>query len=235
MITCGVCKTENDEFAITCRSCKSYIQNRIPNLDFFDTVWKVIESPRRAFHDITLAEHKNYSVLLFALFGIGLCLTGFWYFRLGSRFESILDLLGKAIAIGVVLGFVSAALFSVLLGLTTRIMGGRWAVRNSLGILAYSTTPVSLSLVFILPIELLSFGMYMFTSNPDPYTLKPEIYIALVSFDCAMAFWAFVLSVIGTSVSKQLSLPKSFVAMLFTAGVSLGILYFVTRDLIRYV
>jgi Yip1 domain len=235
MIICGVCKTENDEFAITCRNCKSYIQNRIPNLDFFDTAWKAIESPRRAFHDITLAEHKNYSLLLFALFGIGLSLTGFWYFKLGSRFESILNLLGEAIAIGVVLGFVSAALFSVLLSLTIRMMGGKWAIRNSLGILAYATTPVSLSLVFILPVELLSFGMYLFTSNPDPFTLKPGIYIALISFDCAMALWAFVLSVVGTSVSKQLSVVKSLVAMVVTAGVSLGILFLVTRHLIRYV
>jgi hypothetical protein len=235
MITCGVCKTENDEFAITCRNCKSYIQNRIPNLDFFDTVWKVIESPREAFHDITLAEHKNYSLLLFALFGIGLALTGFWYFKLGSRFESILDLMAEAIAIGIVLGFVSAALFSVLFSLTIKMMGGKWGVRNSLGILAYATTPVSLSLAFILPVELLSFGMYLFTSNPDPYTLKPGIYVALISFDCAMALWAFVLSVVGASVSKQLSVVKSLVVILITSGMTFSILYLLARNLVRYV
>jgi hypothetical protein len=235
MITCGVCRTQNDEFATTCRNCKSYIQNRIPNLDFFDTVWKIIESPRLAFHNITLAEHKNYSLLLFSLFGIGLSLTGFWYFKLGSRFESLLDLLGKAIAIGVGLGFVSAALFTFLFSLTVRIMGGKWELRNSLGVLAYSTAPVSLSLALILPIELLSFGMYLFTSNPDPYTLKPDIYIALMSFDCAVALWAFGLAVVGASVSKQLSLLKSFAAVLFAAGISLSILFWAARDLIRYV
>jgi hypothetical protein len=235
MVTCGVCKTENDEFAIVCRNCKSYIQNRIPNLDFFATVWKVIESPRRAFHDITLAEHKNYSLLLFALFGIGLSYTGFWYFQLGSRFDSLLDLLAKATAIGVVLGFVCAVLFTSLFDLVVRILGGKGALRNSLGILAYATTPVSLTLAMILPIELLSFGMYLFTSNPNPYLIKPGLYVALLFSDSAMALWAFGLSVIGASVSKQLSLTKSFVAALVTTVLSLGILFLAAQGLIRYI
>lgn len=235
MIPCKVCNTENDEFAIVCHNCKSYVQNRIPNLDFFETIWRVIESPRRAFHDITLAEHKNYSLLLFSLFGIGLSYTAFWYFELGSRFESLLDLLAKATSIGVVLGLVSAALFTLVFDIIVRLMGGKGAIRNSLGVLAYSTTPVSLSLVLLLPIELLTFGMYLFTSNPNPYTIKPGLYVALISFDSAVALWAFSLSVLGTIVSKQISLAKSFIAMVLTTLISLGILFLAAKDLIRYV
>jgi hypothetical protein len=235
MITCGVCKTENDEFAIVCRNCKSYIQNRIPNLDFFETVWQIIESPRRAFHHITLAEHKNYSILLFALFGVGLSFTAFWYFELGSRFESILSLLGEAISIGVALGFLCAFLFTFLFDVIARMLGGKGSVRNSLGILAYATTPISLSLVLVLPVELLTFGMYLFTSNPNPYTIKPGIYVTLISFDSAMALWAFGLSIVGASVGKQLPIVKSFVAVLLTTAISLGILFLAAKDLIRYV
>jgi hypothetical protein len=235
MVTCGVCKTENDEFAIVCRNCKGYIQNRIANLDFFATVWKIIESPHHAFHDITLAEHKNYSLLLFALFGIGLSYTGFWYFHLGSRFESLLDLLTKATAIGVVLGLVCAMLFAFLFDLVVRILGGKSALRNSLGILAYATIPISLTIVLILPIELLSFGMYLFTSNPNPYLIKPGLYVALIFFDSVMSLWAFGLAVIGASVSKQLSLAKSFVAALVATVLSLGILFLAAKDLIRYI
>ncbi len=235
MIRCKVCNAENDQFAIVCQKCKSYIQNRIPNLDFFETIWRVIESPRRAFHDITLAEHKNYSLLLFSLFGVGLSLTAFWYFQLGSRFESLLDLLTKATTIGVALGLVCAALFTVVFDLVVRIMGGKGAIRNSLGMLAYSTTPVSLSLVLILPVELISFGMYLFTSNPNPYTIKPGLYVALISFDSAMALWAFGLTVVGTAVSKQISFAKSFISVVMTTAISFSILFLAAKDLIRYV
>lgn len=235
MIHCRVCNTQNDEFAIVCQNCKSYIQNRIPNLDFFETVWKVIESPRRAFHDITLAEHKNYALLLFSLFGVGISLTAFWYFQLGSRFESLLDLLVKATTIGVVLGLVCAALFTIVFDLVVRVVGGKRSLRNSLGILAYSTTPVSLSLALVLPIELLSFGMYLFTSNPNPYTIKPGLYIALISFDSIMALWVFCLAILGTSVGKQISLLKSLVSVFVATVISLGILFLAAKGLIRYV
>lgn len=234
MVICPVCKTQNDEYAIVCHSCKSYIQNRIANLDFFDTVWKVIESPRKAFHDITLAEHKNYSLLLFSLFGVALSFTGFWYFRLGSRFESLLDLLAGATGIGVIVGLLSAILFTALFEIVVRLLGGKGSVRNSLGILAYATTPVSLSLVLILPIELLTFGMYLFTRNPDPYTFKPALYVTLIGTDCAVGLWAFVLGILGAAVSKQISLVRSIVSVAAAASLSIGVLFLTAKYVLQY-
>jgi hypothetical protein len=235
MITCTSCHAENDEFAIVCKSCKSYIQNRIPNLDFFDTVWKVIESPRKAFHDVTLAEHKNYSLLLFSLFGIALSFTGFWLFALGARFESLLALLAEAASIGVALGFVCAILFTFFYEVTMRFVGGKGTARSSLGILAYATTPVVLSLVLILPVKLLTFGMFLFTSNPNPYTIKPELYVTLIAVDCLMGLWSLILAVIGSTVGKQLSVGRSFVSVFASTAVSLGVLFLIARELIRYV
>ena len=233
MITCSVCKTQNDEYAITCGNCKSYIQNRIPNLDFFETVWKVIESPKKAFHDITLAEHKNYSLLLFALFGVALSFTGFWYFRLGTRFDSLLDLLGKAAGIGIIVGFASAVLFTLFFEMMIKLFGGKGTVRNSLGLLAYATTPVALSLVMILPIELLTFGMFLFTSNPDPSTIKPGMYVTLIAFDALMALWAVMLGIMGASVGKQVSYGKAVISVVVSTAGSLGVLFMVARYLVR--
>ncbi len=235
MITCSICKTENDEYAIICSNCKSYVQNRIPNLDFFETIWKVIESPRKAFHDITLAEHKNYSLLLFALFGVALSFSGFWYFRLGSRFDSLLDLLGKATGIGIIVGFICAFLFTLLFEMMMRIFGGKGTTRNSLGVLAYATTPVSLSLMMILPIELLTFGMYLFTSNPDPYMIKPGMYVTLIGFDGIMALWALALGVLAATVSKQISYGKAIVAVAVAVAGSLGVLFLAAKYLVQFV
>ncbi len=235
MITCSVCKTQNDEYAVTCVSCRSFIQNRIPNLDFFDTVWKVIETPRKAFHDITLAEHKNYSFVLFSLFGIALSMTGFWYFRLGLRFDSLLDLLAKAAGVGVVLGIVCAGVFTGVFELLVRIFGGKGNIRSSLGVLAYATTPVSLSLVLILPVELLTFGMYLFTWNPNPYTIKPGLFVTLIAVDGLIGLWAFVLGVVGAAVGKQMTAMKSFVAIAGTVGGCLGGLFLAAKYLLQFV
>ena len=90
MINCSVCQTENDEFSIVCKKCGGFLQNRVPNLDLFDVLWKIIESPRSAFRTIMLSEHKNYAVFLYSLIGIAITFAGFWQFKLGNRIENIL-------------------------------------------------------------------------------------------------------------------------------------------------
>ncbi len=235
MIVCKVCNTENDEFATVCRACKSFIQNRITNLDFFETVWKVIETPRKAFHDITLAEHKNYSLLLFSFFGVALALTGFWHFRLGSRFESLLDLLAEATLAGLGLGLVASILFTLVFHALAAVFGGKGTLKDSLATLAYATTPVSITLFLVLPVELLTFGMYLFTSNPDPYSIKPASFVVLVAFDAAMGLWSFVLFVVGGTVSKQISGLKSLVSAFVTSVVCLGALFLLAKSLLRFV
>lgn len=209
MIRCPVCSHENDDFAITCTQCKGFLQNRVPNLNFFETVWGILESPRKTFRTIALAEHKNYSLVLFSLFGISLSFTLIWYLKLGERFTTLLDLIITALLIGPGVGLAACALILLPFVLFVRLMGGKATVRTSLGMLAYSLTPIVLSLFFVLPIELLTFGMYLFTSNPHPYVLKPVSYVVLVGFDAVVVVWSMVLMVVGGVVTHGLSLVKS--------------------------
>ena len=46
MISCSVCAHPNDDLDTVCVQCGSFIQDRIPNLDFFSTMWQVVESPK---------------------------------------------------------------------------------------------------------------------------------------------------------------------------------------------
>ena len=222
MIQCTVCLTENDEFATTCVSCKAFLQNRIPNLDLFDIGWKVIESPRTAFRSIALAEHKNYALFLFTLFGISLSFTLFWLFRLGTRFASLMDLIPAAVGVGIVLGLVAAVVIAGIYHGLVKLLGGAAGFRTSLGMLGYSTTPLALSLFLVLPIELLTFGMYLFTSNPHPYSIKPVSYVLLLGFDGAVSIWSIALAVVGTKVGHRIGLMKSIVAVLGSLLLFLG-------------
>ncbi|HCA79481.1 MAG TPA: hypothetical protein DEP53_07065 [Bacteroidetes bacterium] len=225
MIQCPVCRVENDDFAITCSQCKGFIQDRVPNLNLFETGWTVLESPHKAFRTITLAEHKNYVLFLFTLFGISLSFTGFWLFRLGRYFENLLDLIGSALGAGIVLGLASAAILTLAYHGMAKLFGGKSGFRSSLGLLGYSLTPIALTLFVILPIELLTFGMYMFTGNPHPYTIKPVSYVILVGFDSVIAVWSVVLAVLGTRVGHQMSIGKSILVVLGTMALFGGALY----------
>jgi hypothetical protein len=154
------------------------------------------------------------------LSGIAVTFAGFWHFKLGDRFENILVLIFIAILIGIPLGIVLCPIASSLHCGISKILGNKASFRTSLGITSYSLTPIVLSFLLVLPLELLTFGMYFFTFNPPPITIKPILYMLLIGLDFALAVWAWVLLIIGTNVGNQISLWKSIV----TSSVVYGLL-----------
>jgi hypothetical protein len=164
------------------------------------------------------AEHKNYALFLYTLSGIAITFTGLWYFRLGERFDNILVLIFLGILIGIPFGIVLCPIASSLHWGLSKMLGARTSFRTSLGIISYSLMPIIITLVFVLPIELLTFGMYFFTFNPPPITIKPVLYILLVGLDIALAVWAWILLIIGTNVGNQISLLKSTLISSFVYG-----------------
>ena len=231
MINCPVCLAENSDFATVCLKCKAFLQDRIPNLNLFETAWKVIESPRAAFHKIVLSEHKNFSLFLFSFFGMSLSFTAFWFFKLGNRFYSLLDVIQWALISGVAAGLASAIFLTLVYHVAARAIGGKAKIRDSMGLLAYALLPIVISLFLVLPIELLTFGMYLFTSNPSPYSIKPLSFVLLAGFDALVGIWTLILAVVATRVGHRLSLVKSLVAVALTLVLFAGALFVGAREL----
>jgi hypothetical protein len=231
MINCPVCLAENSDFATVCLKCKAFLQDRIPNLNLFETAWKVIESPRAAFHQIVLSEHKNFSLFLFSFFGMSLSFTAFWFFKLGNRFYSLLDVIQWALISGVAAGLASAIFLTLVYHVAARAIGGKAKIRDSMGLLAYALLPIVISLFLVLPIELLTFGMYLFTSNPSPYSIKPLSFVLLAGFDALVGIWTLILAVVATRVGHRLSLVKSLVAVALTLVLFAGALFVGAREL----
>jgi hypothetical protein len=218
MIICSVCQTENDSYAAICKKCGGFLQNRVPNLDLFDTLWRIIENPRKAFRLIMIAEHKNYALFLYALCGISVAFSGFWYFRVGDRFENVMLLIFWGLIIGVPLGIGLCPILTSFHWLLSKLLGGKSTFRASMGITSYSLMPFIVSLLLLLPIELMTFGMYIFTFNPHPIIIKPVSYIVLIGLNTAMILWALVLLVIGTNVGNQISAWKSILVVFLVSG-----------------
>jgi len=235
MIKCPVCLAENSDFATVCLKCKAFLQDRIPNINLFETAWRVIESPAIAFRQIVLAEHKNFSLFLFAFFGISLSFTAFWFFKLGNRFFSLLDVIQWALISGVAVGLASAVFLTVSYHVAARVFGGRGGIRDSMGLLAYALVPIVISLFLVLPIELLTFGMYLFTSNPSPYSIKPLSFILLAGFDVLVSLWTLILSVVATRVGHGLSVGRSIVVVALTLVLFLGALIVAATELHLFV
>ena len=171
------------------------------------------------------AEHKNYALFLYTLSGIGIAFTGFWHFKLGNRFENILFLIFSATLIGIFIGIALCPIVSLLHWGLSKYFGGKASFRNSLGMTSYSLVPIVISLLFVLPIKLLTFGMYFFTFNPPPITIKPISYLLLLGLDSALAVWAWILLIIGTKLGNQISFWKSLcISSLVFGFIAVGLL-----------
>ncbi len=229
MIRCSVCGTDNDDLALLCRSCKSYLQTKVDTLDLFGTIWMLIEAPGRAMKRIVLARYKNYAYFLTALFGISLVYTVMWYRNLGKVFSDLFILLVGGLIAGPLVGIVCGLLCSLVLTAFARWLGGKATVRNTFAVVAYSTVPIVFSLVFILPVEIAVFGQSFFDNNPSPLVLKPVEYVILIGMDFMATVWSWVLLVEGIVVANGFTRVKSVLAgvvLLVLAGLSAAGLHY---------
>ncbi len=218
MILCPVCKQSNDNFSIKCVSCGSFIQERVPNLDLFAMIWQIIESPSAAFKKIIIAEHKNF-VLFFSLFlGISAAFTLIGIKRSGNSFDNLFPLLLFGTAVGIV---ISIPLFYCLAGMfhaAVKLLRHEAEFKVTYGVIGWSLVPIMLSVVFVLPFELSTLGLLLFSTNPSAYEAKPIVSIVLVGLDGLLAGWSIILATVGISIAYRFRIIISLIIVLLVIG-----------------
>ncbi|MBI2430238.1 MAG: YIP1 family protein [Ignavibacteriales bacterium] len=228
MIVCPVCAHNNDDFAIKCSSCGSYVQDRIPTLDFFAMLWMMIESPKAAFKKIILAEHKNYVLFLGMFLGIASAFALIWANKSGNNFDNLFPVL----LFGTFLGFVIClplfyGLVCLIFGIV-KIIGGKGNFRETYGVIGWSLVPIMFSVIFILPLELATLGLLTFATNPSAYEVKPVVTVVLLGLDGLLILWSIVLAGIGLSMAHRVQYLISFLIAAIAAcavGYSSFLLY----------
>ncbi|MCU0452129.1 MAG: YIP1 family protein [Bacteroidetes bacterium] len=218
-MTCTVCGAENPSTATVCHTCKAFLQNRVPTLDLFSTAWRTMTVPSQAFHEIAIAEHKNYAVSLFAAAGIPVVgLTVAWVQAgdvVGGLFETTGAVFGAGLVVGALLGLLTALVHT----LSSVIVRGDVSYRRSLGVTAYALVPsVAVGLVLI-PIALLTFGEHWYVGNPPPSTINAASFWTIVVLHALAALWSFGLLVIGGRVALRIVPWRA----LIVASASVGI------------
>lgn len=229
---CPLCGTENNRLAIRCVKCHSYLQSRIPNIDLFPILWKLLEKPRTAFKEIALAEHKNYSFLLFCIVGMYITSIVFSLIKVGEYYENLLEILTWILVVGSLSGISLSILLPLHHMLFGKLFGFKVSFRNALGLLAYALTPFVYAFLFLFPIKLLAFGLYCFTSNPHPAILNSTLYYALLILELLTNIWVLVLVLLGTSVTYQVSLIRSIFVNFLTFILGFGIVYYCVKEFV---
>ncbi len=208
-VVCKNCSAENSIYTHTCTSCKYFIRDRVSNIDIWETIGSLIESPSAAFKKIILSEHKNFIVFLSILFALRiLILSRFVSLILSESARSTTPLI---ISYLIVLSSVTVlfVLISAFISFILNKKDYKVRFRDIYSLNIYSTVPNLFAVVILFPIELIVFGDYLFSNNPNPFQVKATIAYLLFSVELGMILWSIVLNYkanYALTANKSLSL-----------------------------
>ena len=190
---CKKCGHINSAYKNICAECKSYLRERIVNIDLWNTIQLIIEDPVRAFKRIIFSEHKNFIVFITFFIALKNLIT--------VRFLSIPDLGLNGVRTSFIFSLILMSLITLLLLISfssvQRILYRKMAInlrlKDIFAVNAYSFIPYLFGLIFIFPVELIVLGEDIFSNNPYSFQIKPLITFLLIGFEFLTIFWSFYL------------------------------------------
>ena len=230
VIICKSCNSENPFYGQICHSCKSYLRERIYNLDLWNIVGLLIESPSKGFKTIIFSEHKNYLVLLFFLIAGKLFLNGIFLTIYSSKWNAYLSGYLSSYLIALFLTIAMILIFSGAFNLLTKRFGVSTKFKDDFSILTYSFMPYTFGFLLIFPIELVIFGETLFYYDPSPFILKPAIAYALVAFEGLIILWSVFLTFTALKVQSRNAVYSLIFAIFIHITLYL-ILYFISLSI----
>jgi len=212
-VTCPECKTENPYYNSVCSNCRSFLKDRVYNLDLWSLIGSLIESPSKAFRQIIFAEHKNFVffILIFVTLKYLINIRFIAMVSVGDFQLSVGLQLSYLLVLGITLGFF--LLFSYLYN----AIGGQNKIylrfKDTFAILVYSQIPLVFALIILFTLELVILGDYLFSLNPSPLIVKGLIAYLFLALEFGTVIWSFFLSFKAFRAQSQ-SLSFSLVALI---------------------
>ena len=194
-ITCKNCQTENASFELICRNCKSYLRERIVNIDLWNMIALIIENPSKGFKKIINSEHKNFIFFLLFLFTLKSLFNVIFISVIAMENSDpynnfFLNYLILTAVISVTIYF-----FSFFIKLIGKKIAFITRLKDIFAISIYSYLPYALALVLLFPLELILFGGDVFSNNPSPFQLKPATAYILIALEAAVICWSVFLCI----------------------------------------
>ena len=224
-IVCSSCSTANPQFEYICNKCNSFIRSRVYNIDLWKTIGLLVESPMKAFMEIVYSEHKNFITFILLLVAAKLLVD--------IRFISQLTLgefhttTGLVFSYLIVVGVISSFLlfYSLIMKLVLQSYKIETRFRDNIAVLIYSLMPHVFGILFLFLLELVVFGDYLFSVNPNPFVIEGLIAYLFLGAEILIILWSAFLSYAALRVQTS-SIYISILANLIFYILFITIVYF---------
>lgn len=195
-IICKNCSAENPPYNHICIQCKYFLRDKVSNIDIWKTIGLIIESPSKAFQTIIFSENKNFIVFLTLFFSLRILIL--------SRFVNSIFATSTSSETSIILNLLVVIIVSVAIlifcfiitSFTLKKLNYMVRMKDIYSTYIYSFFPNLFALVILFPIELIVFGDYLFSNNPNPFQIKPLFAYLLLAFEIGMIVWSIILNYI---------------------------------------
>jgi hypothetical protein len=213
-LTCSACGYENNFYERICSSCKSYLRDRVVNIDLWTVLSTLVENPFKAFRAIIYAEHKNFIFFLLLTISIKYLITARLVsgYTIGEFISTTSIFISFLIILSGLTLFI--LLFSFLVKLFWSNLGFSTRYKDNLAVIIYSQVPLIFALILLFPLEIVIFGDYLFSNNPSPFQIKGIIAYIFFFVETIILLWSFLLffsAFYVSSNSKALSITTTIV------------------------
>ncbi len=170
------------------------MRGRVYNIDLWKTIGLLVESPKKAFTEIVYSEHKNFITFIFLLVAAKLLVDIRFVAQLIlGEFKTTTSLIfSYLIVVGVIASFILIYSFVIKLVLQWYKIETRF--RDNLSVLIYSLIPHVFGIFFLFLLELVVFGDYLFSVNPNPFVIKGLIAYLFLGAEILIILWSVFLS-----------------------------------------
>mgnify|MGYP001172108032 CR=1 FL=1 len=185
-------------------------ESDVPHLSDQDIFTKIWLYPRSVFRFIVAKNYNKHVVLLLILAGIANSFDrasekGYW------DEQDPLTVIALALVLGAAFGWISYYLYSALVSVSGKWLGGKSSTKEILNVLAYASIPNGVALIIIFA-NLMIFGSNVYTvSFDETMLLMPMriLYYSLILIIGVLGIYTLVLSVIGVAERQNFSTGRS--------------------------
>ncbi|MCX6150187.1 MAG: YIP1 family protein [Ignavibacteriales bacterium] len=221
IITCKNCGTENPFYSFICSKCNSYLRERIVNIDLWNMIGMLIETPSKAFQKMIYAEHKNFVTLIAFIVEIKLFINSLILTPYVSANPEIVKNTLLLFIFSIVFFVIFVGIFSYKIKFLSNFMGIKTRFKDNFSMIIYSFTPQIFALLFLFPVEIVLFGGFLFSSNPSPFLLKPMPAYIMLGMEILIILWSVLLIFFAIKTTTKLKIFSLIAALLIVVGINL--------------
>jgi hypothetical protein len=202
-LTCKNCNEQNPYYALICKKCKSYLRDRIYNIDLWRMLSLLIESPAKAFSLIIHSEHKNFVTLIILLASAKLFIDSMFFSLLPSANEPNHQavIFNYFIILGSV--FVFLLIAAIVVTIINKSFNLKTRIRDNFAIFTYSLLPHIFAFLVLFTVEAAVFGENLFATNPSVFSLKATFAFILLGFEILVLLWGIFLAATAMYVQSK--------------------------------